>query len=193
MISTEFLLTSLIVVLMPGTGVLYVITSYSIHYMKLYEPVYFAGHRLGEYSALCAAEVISVADTMKLVAKRGALMEREGNKHPGGMRAILGVDIAAVEAAINAYNGEGVVTAANHNCPEQIVISGTMDALDAVGAELEKDGAKVIPLNVAVANHSPLVADAVPDFSTFMQSVTFNEPQSPVIFNVSADVEIDVT
>jgi len=156
------------------------------------KPAYFAGHSLGEYSALCAAGVISVEDTMKLVAKRGALMEREGDKNPGGMRAILGVNIGAVEAAIEAYSGSGVVTAANHNCPEQIVISGTMDALDAVGEDLEKDGAKVIALNVAVANHSPLVADAVPDFSEFMQTVKFNEPQAPVIFNVSADAETDV-
>lgn len=156
------------------------------------KPAYFAGHSLGEYSALCAAGVISVEDTMKLVAKRGALMEREGNKNPGGMRAILGVDIAVVEAAIDAYAGGGVVTAANHNCPEQIVISGTMDALDAVGEILEKDGAKVIALNVAVANHSPLVADAVPDFSEFMQSVVFKQPKESVIFNVSAEVETDV-
>ncbi len=156
------------------------------------QPAYFAGHSLGEYSALYAAGVISLEDTMKLVAKRGALMEREGDKNPGGMRAILGVDIRTVELAIDSYSGSGVITAANHNCPEQIVVSGTMDALDAVGEILEKDGAKVIPLNVAVANHSPLVADAVPDFSEFMQSVTFNKPKTPVIFNVSAAVETDV-
>lgn len=156
------------------------------------QPAYFAGHSLGEYSALCAAGVISIEDTMKLVAKRGALMEREGNKNPGGMRAILGVEINAVEAAIDAYKGEGVVTAANHNCPEQIVISGSMDALDVVGEALEQEGAKVIALNVAVANHSPLVADAVPDFRDFMQAVSFKSPQTPVIFNVSADLETDV-
>lgn len=156
------------------------------------KPAYFAGHSLGEYSALYASGVISVEDTMRLVAKRGALMEREGNRNPGGMRAILGADIEAVEAAINAYKGDGVVTAANHNCPEQIVISGTIDALDSVGEELEKNGAKVIALNVAVANHSPLVADAVPDFRDFMKPVSFKQPQTPVIFNVSADVEDDI-
>lgn len=156
-------------------------------------PAYFAGHSLGEYSALYAAGVVGVEETMKLVAKRGALMEREGNKNPGGMRAILGADIAAVEAAIEAYSGNGVVTAANHNCPEQIVISGSIDALDAVGEALEKDGAKMIALNVAVANHSPLVAEAVPDFSTFMEEIAFKEPVTPVVFNVSAATETDVT
>lgn len=145
-----------------------------------------AGHSLGEYSALCAAGVISVEDTLRLVSKRGALMEREGINNPGGMRAVLGLTIDAVEDLINDYQGEGVVTAANHNCPQQIVISGTMEALDAVGSKAEEQGGKVIPLNVSVANHSPLVANAVPDFTDFMENIDFKPPQVPVYFNVSA-------
>lgn len=151
----------------------------------------FAGHSLGEYSALCAAGVLSVEDTVRLVARRGALMEREGLKHPGGMRAVLGLDIAAIEALIAGYAGSGVVTAANHNTPEQIVISGSQDALDAVGRMAEEKGAKVIALNVSVANHSPLVADAVPDFAAFMNDIAFKAPQIPVYFNVSARMETD--
>ena len=145
-----------------------------------------AGHSLGEYSALCAAGVISVEDTLRLVSKRGALMEREGINNPGGMRAVLGLTIDAVEDLINDHQGEGVVTAANHNCPQQIVISGTMGALDAVGSKAEEQGGKVIPLNVSVANHSPLVANAVPDFTDFMENIDFKPPQVPVYFNVSA-------
>lgn len=151
----------------------------------------FAGHSLGEYSALCAAGVLSVEDTVRLVARRGALMEREGLKHPGGMRAVLGLDIAAIETLIADYAGSGVVTAANHNSPEQIVISGSQDALDAVGKMAEGKGAKVIALNVSVANHSPLVADAVPDFAAFMNEIAFKAPQTPVYFNVSARIETD--
>lgn len=156
------------------------------------EPSCFAGHSLGEYSALYAAGVLSVEDTIRLVAKRGALMEREGDKNPGGMRAVLGLTIEQIEEGIASYNGDGVITAANHNCPQQIVVSGTMDALDAVSEGYEKEGGKVIPLNVSVANHSPLVANAVPDFSAFMKGVEFKIPEKPVLFNVTAQKEQDV-
>ncbi|SHO45552.1 ACP S-malonyltransferase [Desulfopila aestuarii] len=151
----------------------------------------FAGHSLGEYSALCAAGVLSPTDTLRLVAKRGALMEREGAANPGGMRAVVGLSIEAVEDVLASYDGSGVVTAANHNTPEQIVISGSMDALDAVSPLAEAKGAKVIPLNVSVANHSPLVANAVPEFSSFMNSIEFKVPGAPVYFNVSAAVSSD--
>jgi len=151
----------------------------------------FAGHSLGEYSALCAAGILTVADTVRLVARRGALMEREGLKNPGGMRAVLGLDIAAIDSIIAGYTGNGVVTTANHNTPEQIVISGSLEGLDAVSKVAEDKGARVIPLNVSVANHSPLVADAVPDFASFLAGIEFNPPQIPVYFNVSAQMEND--
>ncbi len=151
----------------------------------------FAGHSLGEFSAICAAGVLTIEDTIRLVAKRGSLMEREGLKNPGGMRAVLGLDIAAIEGLIAGYVGDGVVTAANHNSPEQIVIAGSMDALDAVGRMAEGKGAKVIPLNVSVANHSPLVAEAIPDFAAFIDQIDFKGPRIPVYFNVSARVEAD--
>ena len=151
----------------------------------------FAGHSLGEYSALCAAGILTVADTVRLVARRGALMEREGLKNPGGMRAVLGLDIAAIDGIIASYTGNGVVTTANHNTPEQIVISGSLEGLDAVSKIAENKGAKVIPLNVSVANHSPLVADAVPDFASFLAGIEFKQPQIPVYFNVSAQMEND--
>ena len=151
----------------------------------------FAGHSLGEYSALCAAGVLNVADAIRLVARRGLLMEREGLKNPGGMRAVLGLDIATIDALIKGYTGDGVVTAANHNTPEQIVISGSTEGLDAISKMAEEKGAKVIPLNVSVANHSPLVADAVPDFAEFMNGVEFKSPQTPIYFNVSSQMESD--
>ncbi len=149
----------------------------------------FAGHSLGEYSALFAAGIVSAEDTMKLVSKRGALMEREGEVNPGGMRAVLGLSIEEIEEIISTYTGSGVVTAANHNTPQQIVISGSKEGLDAVTAKAEEQGAKVIPLNVSVANHSPLVAGAVPDFEAFMDGIEFNKPQTPVYFNVSSGTE----
>ena len=150
-----------------------------------------AGHSLGEYSALCAASVLSIEDAIKLVERRGFFMEREGNLNPGGMRAVIGLGIAQVEDAVNTYSGSGVVTVANYNTEMQIVISGTMDALDYVSKIAEEAGGKVIPLNVSVANHSPLIGDAVPDFSQFMGAVAFNNPAIPVYFNVSAKKETD--
>lgn len=149
----------------------------------------FAGHSLGEYSALCAAGVLSVEDTIRLVIKRGALMEREGQKNPGGMRAVIGKSIEEVEAIIAECSDAGTVTAANHNTPLQIVISGSVAGLDAVSEKASAAGARVIPLAVSVANHSPLVKDAVPDFSAFMDGVEFNVPSTPVYFNVSAKTE----
>jgi len=151
----------------------------------------FAGHSLGEYSALYASGVISAEDTMRLVSKRGALMEREGNANPGGMRAVLGLSIDTIETIINNYGGEGVVTAANHNTPQQIVISGSFNALDVVSEIATEQGGKVIPLNVSIANHSPLVANAVPDFTQFMNEIEFKTPKVPVYFNVSGAKESD--
>jgi len=151
----------------------------------------FAGHSLGEYSALYAAGVISAEDTMRLVSKRGALMEREGLVNPGGMRAVLGLYIEELEEIIDGCSGIGIVTAANHNSPQQIVISGNTEGLDAVSTIAVEKGAKVIPLNVSVANHSPLVAGAVPDFTEFMADIPFKRPQTPVYFNVSGQREND--
>jgi len=149
----------------------------------------FAGHSLGEYSALCAAGVLSIQDAIRLVERRGFFMEREGNKKPGGMRAILGLGIEDVEVLVDKHGGQGVVTVANYNTAQQIVISGNQEGLDAVSADAEKSGGKVIPLNVSVANHCPLVAEAVPDFAAFMSSITFESPQSTVYFNVTAGPE----
>lgn len=151
----------------------------------------FAGHSLGEYSALCAAGVLSVEDTIRLVIKRGALMEREGQSNPGGMRAVLGKKIEEVESIIADCSDAGIVTAANYNTELQIVISGSIPGLDAVEKVASADGARVIPLAVSVANHSPLVAKAVPDFSVFMDGVEFLSPGTPVYFNVTAKTEQD--
>ncbi len=153
----------------------------------------FAGHSLGEYSALCAAGVLTVEDTIRLVIKRGALMEREGQLNPGGMRAVLGKTIKEVETIIADCSDAGIVTAANYNTELQIVISGSIPGLDAVEKVATEAGARVIPLAVSVANHSPLVADAVPDFAAFMDEVEFKTPATPVYFNVSAGHEQDTT
>ena len=153
------------------------------------QPLFFAGHSLGEYSALCAAGVVSPEDSLALVTRRGEFMEREGASHPGGMRAVLGLTIAEVDQLLAEYSGEGVVVVANHNSEKQVVVSGDTAGLEGFSLACGEKGAKVIPLNVSVANHSPLVAGAVEDFAAFMAGVEFRRPQVPVLFNVTAAVE----
>ena len=153
------------------------------------EPAFFAGHSLGEYSALHGAGVLTLEDTLALVTKRGELMEREGALHPGGMRAVVGLGIEEVEAILAGFTGPGVAVVANHNTAAQIVLSGDLAGLDAVSAQCAARGAKVIPLKVSVANHSPLVAGAVEDFAAFMNGIEFRPPHIPVLFNVTGDEE----
>ncbi|MCL2790394.1 MAG: ACP S-malonyltransferase [Desulfobulbus sp.] len=156
-----------------------------------FTPAFFAGHSLGEYSALHGAGVITLEDTLALVTKRGQLMEREGVAHPGGMRAVVGLGIDQIEAILADFTGPGVAVVANHNTASQIVLSGDAAGLAAVGAVCEAQGGKVIPLNVSVANHSPLVAGAVEDFAAFMADIAFQPPEVPVLFNVTGREERD--
>ena len=152
---------------------------------------FFAGHSLGEYSALCAAGVLTPEDTLALVIERGRLTEREGRKNPGGMLAVLGLVYDEVEELIAGLRKEGVITAANHNAEKQVVISGEHTVLEKAASLVSQQGGRAIPLNVSVANHSPLVADAVPDFEQFMNRIDFKPPATPVLFNVTADQEND--
>jgi len=154
-----------------------------------FTPAWVGGHSLGEYSALHASGVLSASDTLALVTKRGEFMEREGSAHPGGMRAILGLGINEIDRLNASYDGDGTVVVANHNTQQQIIISGDNDGLNGLSLLCEAEGAKVIPLPVSVANHSPLVAGAVKDFSAYMETVSFNMPQIPLLFNATATVE----
>ena len=155
------------------------------------KPAFFAGHSLGEYSALCAAGVLSAADCLALVTRRGELMEREGAANPGGMRAVLGMTVEEIDAQIESYSGGGIIVVANHNSEKQVVVSGDTEGLDGFSAVCSEQGAKVIPLNVSVANHSPLVEGAVEDFAGFMVGIQFDAPEVPVLFNVTGDEERD--
>jgi len=154
---------------------------------------YFAGHSLGEYSALYAAGILTVENTLKLVSQRGRLSQREGEKNPGGMQAILGLPLKEVEEILASLPEGDLATVANHNTETQIVISGYHDSLAKVDAIVSEKGGKAITLNVSVANHSPLVAGAVPDFETIMTATQFSPPQKPLLFNVTAAEETDPT
>lgn len=154
-------------------------------------PDYFAGHSLGEYSGLCAAGVLSKEDTLKLVAERGRLSDREGTRNPGGMQAILGLTLDEVEKVLFRLSSDGIVTVANHNTEMQIVISGEKEVLAEVEEVVAEKGGRAITLNVSIANHSPLIAGAVPEFEEILNSMEFASPTTPVLFNVTADEETD--
>lgn len=155
------------------------------------KPVVSAGHSLGEYSALNAAGVVSAEDAIRLVHKRGELMHREAIKNKGAMSALLGLTADEVEEIVERGRQRGVVSVANHNTAQQIVITGEPAAVAAVAAYAAEKGAKAIPLKVSGAWHSELIRGAEEDFKAFLQTIAFNSPQSAVVFNVTADTESD--
>jgi [acyl-carrier-protein] S-malonyltransferase len=146
-----------------------------------------AGHSLGEYSALNAAGVISKEDTIRLVFKRGELMHRDATRHGGVMNAILGLPIDEVSEMVSEGQKDGVVSVANHNAELQIVITGTEKPVARVSALASAKGAKSVPLKVSGAWHSALIKDAQDEFKEYLEPVSFNSPQKPIIFNVTAD------
>jgi len=148
-----------------------------------------AGHSLGEYSAICASDIISREDTFRLVFKRGELMHREAEKNKGAMHAIIGLSIDTVEEIVSEVKTEGVVAVANHNAEKQIVITGAPDPVKKASSIASSQGARAIPLKVSGAWHSQLIQGAQDEFKNFIESIPFNTPQRPTIFNVTADFE----
>ncbi|MFA6989975.1 MAG: ACP S-malonyltransferase [Candidatus Gastranaerophilaceae bacterium] len=147
-------------------------------------PDYLAGHSLGEYAALYAAEVLNLEDTIKLIGKRGELM---GHTTSGSMSAVLGLEEAKLLTALEQASSEGVVTVANYNTPEQIVITGEIKAVEKANELLAQAGAKrVIPLAVSGAFHSPLMKPAAENYKQFVEQAQINDAKIPVITNVDA-------
>ena len=155
------------------------------------KPDFFAGHSLGEYSALYASGVLSAEDTLKLVTERGRLMEREAARNPGTMTAILKLSIEDVGKAVEKGGEVGEVTIANYNTEMQIVISGETDAVEGAGNAASEMGGRAIALPVSGAWHSQLVADAIPDFEKVMAEISFQEPCGTIFFNVTGKSEND--
>jgi [acyl-carrier-protein] S-malonyltransferase len=148
-----------------------------------------AGHSLGEYCALRSAGAVSAEDTFRLVLKRGELMHRESTKHRGAMSAILGLNIDTVQEIVEEAQAAGVVAVANHNTAEQIVITGSPEAVSAASEVAKARGGKSIPLKVSGAWHSELIRGAEKDFRSVLEGISFMEPKQPVIFNVTAAPE----
>lgn len=151
-------------------------------------PSFLAGHSMGELSALVAGGAVSFSDGLRLVRIRGELMKRAGDLSPGGMAAILGLEIPRIEQLCSeASTPSEIVQVANDNCPGQVVISGSNAALDRVQPLLEQAGARrVIRLAVSIAAHSPYMSTSQQDFNQAIASTLIRNPLVPIISNVSA-------
>lgn len=149
---------------------------------------YAAGHSLGEYSALCAAGTLTLADTARLLRIRGNAMQAAAPKGFGAMAAVLGLDAAKVAATLAAIKN---VAIANDNSPGQVVISGTAAAVEEAGVALKAAGAKrVIALPVSAPFHSPYMQPAADAMHTALEKVELKQPHIPVLCNVTAEPTI---
>jgi [acyl-carrier-protein] S-malonyltransferase len=152
-------------------------------------PDYVAGHSLGEYSALVSAGSLTFTDAIRLVRRRGVLMEEAVPAGQGTMAAVLGMELAAVEAVCReaAAAARAVVEVANLNCPGQIVISGNKEAVLAALELLRKAGARrVVPLPVSGPFHSQLMQPVAEVFERHLRQANFADPKVPVVTNVGA-------
>lgn len=154
------------------------------------KPMCAAGHSLGEYSALYAAGCFDFDSVLKIVKRRAELMFAEGEKRPGAMAAIIGLDAATVESICQ--EAAGVVVCANYNEPRQTVISGEPDAVQRAMERAKSRGAlKVVALQVSGAFHSPLLEESAKEFADYLGQFKIKPPTFPVIMNVTGKATTD--
>ena len=160
----------------------------SLMHNRDFRPATVAGHSLGELSALTVSGALSFADGVRLVQRRGQLMKRAGEINPGGMAAILGVDIPTLDrVCAEASTMEEIVQVANDNCPGQVVISGHKAALERAMAGAKTAGAKrALPLQVSIAAHSPLMDSIQEEWNAAVADCPVEQPVIPVVGNVNA-------
>lgn len=153
-------------------------------------PEWMAGHSLGEYSALVCSGALAFTDAIKLVAKRGELMQEAVPAGVGAMAAIIGLDDARVEEACAAAAGDQVVSAVNFNSPGQVVIAGHAEAVERAGEACKEAGAKrALPLPVSVPSHCALMQPAAEKLAVELGKITLRTPNVPVVNNVDVSVE----
>ena len=154
---------------------------------------FVAGHSLGEYSALAAAEAITLADTARLLKLRGQAMQRAVPVGEGAMASLIGpkADLDLAEAAAAAGSALGVCVVANDNNAGNIVISGSKAAMDRAIERAKELGARAIPLNVSAPFHSPLMAPAAEEMREALAATTILAPRTPLVANVTAHPTLD--
>jgi len=155
-----------------------------------FKPESVAGHSLGEFSALVANKTLSFEDGLSLVHKRALAMQKACELAPSTMAAILGLEDHVVEEVCAGISG--VVVPANYNCPGQLVISGSVEAVELACAKLLETGAKrALILQVGGAFHSPLMEPAREQLAAAIEATTFNTPMCPIYQNVSSEAVSD--
>lgn len=158
--------------------------------MTTLRPNMVAGHSLGEFSALVAAEALHWEDGLRLVSQRAQAMQEACELQPGTMAAVLALADDKVAEVCDGI--EDIVVAANFNCPGQVVISGSLSGVDAACKALKEAGAKrALKLPVGGAFHSPLMQPAAERLQSAIMATTFHAPKCPVYQNVSAKAEMD--
>lgn len=155
-----------------------------------FKPDMVAGHSLGEFSALVANGTLSFEDGLKLVSQRALAMQKACEVQPSTMAAVLGLEDTIVEAIC--AKTEGIVVAANYNCPGQLVISGDVDAIDRACESMKEAGAKrALVLPVGGAFHSPLMEPAREELAAAIENTFFSKPNCPIYQNVTANAVND--
>jgi len=155
-----------------------------------FEPSMVAGHSLGEFSALVAANAISFEDGLKLVYKRAMAMQKACEAEPSTMAAIIGLDDSVVEKICNSI--DDIVVPANYNSPGQVVISGSIEGINKACEKLKEAGAKrALPLKVGGAFHSPLMEPARVELASAINETNIDKPICPVYQNVNAKPVMD--
>lgn len=150
-----------------------------------FQPDMVAGHSLGEFSALVAAHALSFDDGLKLVSARAQAMQKACEKQPGTMAAVIAMPDSQIEEILKTI--DGIVVPANYNCPGQLVISGTLEAIDQACEKLKAAGAKrAIKLSVGGAFHSPLMEPARAELEKAIRATDFHKPICPVYQNFDA-------
>ncbi len=159
-----------------------------------YKPTYFAGHSLGEYTALVAADAIDFADAVKLVEMRGQFMQQAVPVGEGAMAAILGLEDDVVRALCTEASAQGVVEAVNFNSPGQVVIAGSTPAVkQAIELATEKGAKRALQLPVSVPSHCELMKPAAQQLASELDKINLRMPSTPVIHNASVTAAKDTT
>ncbi|MFK7832728.1 MAG: ACP S-malonyltransferase [Winogradskyella sp.] len=155
-----------------------------------FKPDMVAGHSLGEFSALVAAGALTFEDGLRLVSQRAQAMQKACELQPSTMAAVLGLEDEIVENVCKTI--EGVVVAANYNCPGQLVISGDVEAINKACEALKDAGARrALVLPVGGAFHSPLMEPAREELAAAIENTTFSQPNCPIYQNVTASAVTD--
>ena len=155
-----------------------------------FNPDMVAGHSLGEFSALVSSGVITFEDGLKLVSKRAIAMQKACDLQESTMAAVLGLEDSIVEKICKEING--VVVAANYNCPGQLVISGEVSAINKACEKLKENGARrALVLPVGGAFHSPLMNPAKEELEKAINNTVFKKPTCPIYQNVTASAVVD--